>query len=168
MKTIFVFILFLFAQLTYSESLIAQNIIVHRRWKLDVPGSDIIDAGLDYPSRYTSDKGKVRIDITNKKWNERIGYQWSVDVRKSDFFWDDRIKIFARRTRDGQPYLYASLPHNINGGEVFQEVTDFDQYFFQGLRGFNDIRVQYKLEGVSVLIPAERYNTVIIYTITDS
>ena len=167
MKFIAVYILLLFPMVISSEQLVGQEIVVNRKWNLKVPESDIIDAGLDYPSTYTSGKGKVRIDITDRKWRERIGYYWSVDIQKSDIFWDDRIKIFVRRTSNGQAYSYTSFPHQINGGEVFQEVTDFNQYFFSGLRGHTNIKIQYKMEGVSVLIPAEKYETEVIYTITD-
>jgi hypothetical protein len=149
-----------------SEYSQGQKIEVNSDWSLKISSSDILDAGLDYPTSYMSKTGKIRFDITHNKSKERDGYDWSISIQKSDLFWDNQLKIFAKRTSDGLAYSNSNYPHSVGGGEVFQEITDFNQFFFSGLRGLTDIEIQYKLEGVSVLIPAEKHEAEIIYTIS--
>ncbi|MFA9372315.1 MAG: hypothetical protein ACERIH_11455 [Labilibaculum antarcticum] len=165
MKLNFIYLILIIIILN-SEYTQGQKIEIYSDWSLKVSSSDILDAGMDYPTNYMSKTGKIKFDITHNKSKERNGYDWSISIQKSDLFWDNQLKIFARRTSDGFAYSNASYAHSVDGGEVFQEIEDFNQFFFSGLRGHTDMKIQYKLKGISVLIPAEKYETEIIYTIS--
>ncbi len=58
------------------------------------------------------------------------------------------------------------LNGTITGGTSYQQVTNTDTYFFSRNRGHEGIDIQYKLQGISVIVKAERYSTNIIYTVT--
>jgi hypothetical protein len=129
-----------------------------------VPTSDITEAGTDYDRSYESGTGKVRIDITNDYWDEYFGYNWELYVHKQDVLWDSEIKIFARRTSNGTPEN-SYWETTVTGGNNYTEILNSERLFFFGLRGSNNIRVQYKLEGISLLIPVANYRTYITFTI---
>ncbi|WP_289531949.1 hypothetical protein [Labilibaculum sp. K2S] len=163
MKNIKFLILLLFCFET--ELSLCQSVTSTGKWNFKVATSDIIDAGLDYNEIYESSAQKVRIEISNGIWKEYVGYDWTVNIKKVDDNWDSSLKIYARRTDDGKP-ANNSYETYVIGGESYIEITDFSTYFFSGLRGSTKIKIQFKVEGVSVLIPVDTYTTNIVYTVT--
>lgn len=133
------------------------------KWDCVVPASDITEAGSEYIGVYESGNGEVQFSVYDKFWIELFGYSWSVSVRKSDILWDNTAGIYVQRTSDGTPYFFNG---SVSGGTTYQQVTDIDTYFFSGYRGRKDVDIQYQLQGISVVIPAQSYSTTIIYTIT--
>lgn len=137
---------------------------VNGNWSYTVPANDVTEAGSDFTGTYTSLESQVNIKVKYKGY-EVQGYSWRVSVKKLDSFWDNTASIYVRRTSDGVP-IKAGRPTTITGGTVFQQITDVDQYFFEGYRGSKFIDIQYQLQGVSVVMPAQSYSTTIIYTLT--
>ena len=143
---------------------LGQNISVKRKWTCNVRANHIGDAGEDYDRNYESGRGKVRLAIEHTFGNEIRGYNWDITVSKQDINWDQRLKIFARRTNEGTPVNYYTS--YMVGGETYMQIEDFEKIFFSGFRGHTNIKIQYKIEGVSVLIPVDVYRTNIVYTVT--
>jgi len=112
------------------------------------PGSDLI-------SSYESLVDAVDIDITG------AGNQaWQVDIRRVDANWPPAFILEARRT-SSHPDVY--------GGTAYQQVTTFDQlFFYTNVRSNNarNIKIQYRLSGVSVQVPPDTYATTVYYTVT--
>jgi hypothetical protein len=112
------------------------------------PGSDLI-------SSYQSLVDAVNIDITGA--GNDI---WQVNIRRVDTNWPPAFTLEARRT--------SSHP-NVYGGTAYQQVTTSDQlFFYTDIRANNtrNIKIQYRLSGVSVQIPPGTYATVVYYTVT--
>jgi hypothetical protein len=112
------------------------------------PGSDLI-------SSYESLVDAVDIDITGA--GNRL---WQVDIRRVDTNWLPDFTLEARRTSSDQ---------DVYGGTAYQQVTMSDQLFFYtdvSPNNARNIKVQYRLSGVSVQIPPGTYATTVYYTVT--
>lgn len=114
-------------------------------------------AGSDLNSTYTSLNNATIIDIGGAGNNN-----WRVDVRKTDATWDGNFHIFVRRTGDGS----GPGPGTISGGTSFMEVTAIDTQFFSGSRNRSNVPVAYQLQGVSLNIGPNTYNTSVTFTVT--
>ncbi len=154
-------VLFLGAQLSAQSKVKLQG-----KWNCVVPASDIIEAGSDYSGAYESLDNEVQFSVNDKNKVEQNGYGWSVSIRRSDILWDNTAKIYVRRTSNGTPHDSGNIPTTITGGTSYQQVTETETFFFSGYRGSEDIDIQYKLQGVSVVIEAQKYTTYIIYTVS--
>ncbi len=148
----------------FSNQLAAQSKVkLQGRWSCVVPPSDIAEAGSDYMEIYESGSSDVQFSVNDNFFAELFGYNWSVSIRKSDVLWDNTAEILVQRTSDGTPYLFTG---SISGGTSYQQVTDVDMYFFSGNRGRENISIQYKLQGISVVMKPQRYTTYIVYTVS--
>lgn len=94
---------------------------------------------------------------------------WQINVQLSSTAnWDPALKISVLRTGDGMGGARIT-----GGNTTFQQVTTGVQPFFNGTLvlvtlgfGRENIPVQYKIEGLSVLLPVKTYSTTILYTVT--
>ena len=149
----------LFAQLTLSTS---------GTWSQTLSAASITEAGNDFEAAYASAENQVLLGVTNGNKNsnaEKNGYLWSIYVSKSDVLWDNTVQVYARRTDEGTP-RNSSRTTLVSGGTTYQQITETDQWFFWGYRGSTGIPIQYQLQGVTVLMPAQIYRTTIVYTVT--
>jgi len=113
------------------------------------PGSDLI-------SSYESLVDAVDIDITGAG-----NALWEVDIRRVDTNWQPALTLEARRT-SSHPDVY--------GGTAYQQVIMSDQlFFYTNVRANNarNIKIQYRLGGVSVQIPPGNYTTTVSYTVIE-
>lgn len=154
---IFVSVLFL----TFSRSIcIAQvGISVMGAWATVLPVASVTEAGEDFHGTYESDPDQVLIDIlgANK-------FDYRVDVRKIDIDWHPSLQLYIHRTGSG----IGGHPHsNVTGGTNYFELTATNQQFFSGHRESSDIPVQFRLTGVSVLIPARTHVSTVMYTVIE-
>ncbi len=112
------------------------------------PGSDLI-------SSYESLVDAVDIDISG------AGNQlWQVHIRRVDTNWPPAFTLEARRT---------STDPDVYGGTAYQQVTTSDRlFFYTNVRPNNarNVKIQYRLSGVSVQIPSGTYATTVYYTVT--
>ncbi|HFA52186.1 MAG TPA: hypothetical protein ENJ95_24475 [Bacteroidetes bacterium] len=135
-------------------------------WNYSVSVNDITEAGNDFQGTYSSASNQVLIDVRQRNFffDLFFNYNWRVDIRKSDIDWHPNLVLSARRTGNGSPLFFSG---NVNGGTTYQQVSNANQSFFSGNRSRLDIPVQYRISGVSVLLPAKAYTTTVVYTVTD-
>ena len=113
------------------------------------PGSDLI-------ASYESLVDAVDIDITGAG-----NALWEVDIRRMDTNWQPAFTLEARRS-SSHPDVY--------GGTAYQQVTMSDQlFFYTNVRSNNtrNIKIQYRLSGVSVQIPPGNYTTMVYFTVLE-
>ncbi|MCD6115782.1 hypothetical protein J7K93_02100 [bacterium] len=137
----------------------AQSITVRNDWDLSIGYSDLASPPVsDLKSTYKSKIRQTRIRIRrarNKFWEVSISMSPDAD-------WPGDFHLYAKRTRDGRGREY------VEGGESFQEITQIDNYFFDGFLNRRRMWVQYRLTGVSIKIPSGTYSTTITYTVIET
>jgi len=117
-------------------------------------------AGSGFVPTHESTDDAVLIDITDTTGDSDA---WQIQVHKEDAAWISGLDLLLLRTGAG------SGTGSISGGDVLQvELTDTDQVFFEGAGDRTAIPVRLILDGVSVLIPADTYSTVLYITVIDS
>ncbi|PXY01653.1 hypothetical protein DF185_09300 [Marinifilum breve] len=149
----------------FSCSVYAQKIEVKGKWKINVSAKDILNAGNDYNTCYESSEGEVEFRVKNNWNHEYNGYSWIVYINKQDEIWHPNLKLSVRRTSDGSS-AYACYSY-IYGGGYYRNVSDRHSFFCAGYRGRDNVELQYKLEGVSLLLPVRNYKTYVTYTIVE-
>jgi len=127
-------------------------------WNIPTLSSSITKAGKNYEHIETS-----ALNHTVLKVNSLVF--WNVSVQQTvSSNWDPLLKLYVRRSGDGTGLV------TISGGSAFQQVTGASSLFFSGLLGLgfgrDNIPIQYKIEGLSVLLPAKTYTTTILFTIS--
>ncbi len=154
-------LILLFIIFFYLKSpIFSQTINVTGNWDYAISTSNITEAGLDFTGVYTSDRGQVLIDVKSNGNNN-----WYVYVRKMDVHWHDDLRIKVKRNGNGNGGGNGS---KINGGtDQYIRIKDTDRLFFSGKKNRSNIPIRFRMRKVSVLIPADTYQTTIIYTITD-
>ena len=154
----FILLFFLSFTVIYSAAKLALK--VQGNWNLgQITDNDLTGgAGSDFPSTWESPSDKVDIDVTKSE------NYWEVRVSKTDNPWPSGVQVWVRRTTDGD----ASPPTTeITGGTTYQQVTGTDQPFFSGHGDITGIKVQVKLENMSVSIGEDGFTTELSYTCTD-
>ena len=140
-------------------------ISVNGSWNQNISSSEISDAGEDFIGTYESFDDQVQIDIFQQFfWLNLFNYDWQVSIRKEDIDWNTNLLLEARRTGNGNPFLIQSI---IDGGLTYNEIISIDQLFFWGNRTTLNIPIQYKISGISLLLPATTLTTNIVYTVTE-
>lgn len=156
MKKYIVFYLFVLM----SSAAFAQSIVINSgaAWSIPSLSSTITSAGKNYEHIETSGTSQTLLKVNS-------GLLWSVSVQQSvSSNWNSALIVSVRRTGDG------------TGGAVmigtanYITLTATNQAFFSGLLGLgfsrDNVPIQYKIEGLSVLLPVKTYTTTILYTIT--
>ena len=137
----------------------SQSLHIIGSWSISVPSISISEAGNDYNTTLTSSLNQTSLDISVPVTN----ISWRVDVHKQDSFWNTSLILWVHKTGDGVGALGSSiLPV---GSTPYQQVSNLEQLFFAGTKNHVNIPVQYEIQGLSVLIPSENYNTNVIYTL---
>ena len=147
-------IFFVFLALACGSSL-AQTIQVTGSNPV-ISSASVTEAGLDYTSGASIQSSASQTTISLAPGGGFWGYYfgaWRVDVRKVNTNWDNRLKIYARRTS--------------NGSGFFGGIQNVNQSFFDGSGYRNNITIQYSISGFSVLIPVDTYSTTVMYTLID-
>lgn len=131
----------------------AQTITSLGDWDYTVSASNL-EAGKDITRTHTSSTSQVYLSVAYDD-------DWVVSVRKSDVNWDDTLILQIMRTGDG--YTYDG---SISDGESWKRIRDNDRDFFEGDDDVYFVPLQYRIRKASVLIPADTYETSVIYTVT--
>ena len=118
-------------------------------------------AGTDFVSQIESSSDLVNIDVTLTQPNGN----WRVDIRRTDVAWNGALSLYARRTADGTPGGGSNA--SITGGTTYLQLTTTDQQFFSGRRTRTGIKIQLRLNGLSVNLGQATYRTTINYTLVD-
>lgn len=145
-------ILFIFIISCIVQNVFAQSIDATGEWNYTIPTNDITEAGEDFTGIYESSVNQTYVDIENTN-------KWDVLVQKIDIDWDNTFNLFVKRTGNGIGQK------NLKGGSNYKEINNKSAKFFSGDRDRISIPLQYKIEKVSVTIPAHTYIVEIVYTI---
>lgn len=149
-------LLFTFISMCFILSVFTQSITVTGDWNFTVP-ADVTEAGLDIKNNYDSAVNQMYMDIEHNSL-------WKVTMQRYDIEWNDNFNYKVRRTGNG-----TAGKGQIEGGEKWKEIkNDKADKFFTGENTILNIPFQYKIEGVSVIIPAYMYSTDIIFTLENN
>jgi len=135
-------------------SIYTQSISVTGDWNFTVPPSEYTEAGEDIGGNYESAVNQMYMNIESND-------KWEVSVQRYDISWNDDFLYAVRRTGDG-----VSGKSKIKGGTDWKEIKDgISEKLFEGEKTILSIPFQYKIDGVSVTIPAYVYSTEVVFTI---
>lgn len=141
-----------------AYKILAISITVTGSWSLTIDETDLqAGAGSDLVAQYPSASNQVIVDIT------QTNRPWTVTIRGTVTNWHSDMRVWVRRTGDGNGHPLGS----IQGGTSWQQVTLTDQYFFEGTRRRINVPIQLGVNGVSLQIPPDTYSSTIIYTVTE-
>ncbi|MDZ7877124.1 MAG: hypothetical protein U5L45_05615 [Saprospiraceae bacterium] len=160
MKKTILFIAFILANHTAQS----QKIDANQGWAVAIPIGTITEAGNDYAASTISPTAQTLIDF---KTNRGTGYL--ISVQKIDIDWDVNLSLWVKRNGNGNGVGGNSVP--MTGGETFIQLTNVLQdFFYNGAivsRNRQNVPIQYKILGYSVLLPVKTYITTVVYTISD-
>jgi hypothetical protein len=143
----------------FISSLPSITLKANGKWTLKLDWHDIPDgAGSMYDSTHESDQNEVRLTISKTVSTDS---QWRLDVKRIDYSWNPALRIYIKRTSDG------SGDGTIQNGLTYMEITEMDQYFFEGTGDRKQIDIQFKVEGLTIDIPPNDYTTEIYYTVIE-
>lgn len=114
-----------------------------------------IKAGEDYSLETESKQDVAKLDIKKLK---KQAY-WRVTVCKNDINWDNQVKVYVRRTNSG------SGNGTVWGCTNYTQIRNMPITVLQGQGALSNIYLQYKLDGISLAVPANTYYTDIVYTL---
>lgn len=134
------------------------------RWENDMDGNNLSipnEAGTDLVSTVESTASFNLIDVGGI--SPSTG--WKITVAKEDITWNVLLIPSIQRTGNGNPCgICAGV--NIGTSTVgYAAITDAEQDFIFGAGNVSNIPLQFKIDGISLAIPAGRYQTVIVYTL---
>ena len=160
MKKITLFIAFLLGSFTAQS----QKIVANQGWSVAIPVGTITEAGNDYTTSTTSSIAQTLIDF---KTGGKSSY--TISVQKVDIDWHPHLSLWVKRNGDGNGSGGKIVP--MTGGETFIQVTNAPQIFFYDTSGEshnrNNVPIQYRILGYSVLLPVKTYTTTVVYTISN-
>ncbi len=149
----------LFSALFFSFSGVAQNInIIPLGTGTTFKTPKIKRAGDDFKNNKAKNKLKAKLKISFPNQFSQYYQYWTVEIRREDLHWDDRLSIWARRKNNTSGVYY---------GSYYRKVHNCDDFFFNGYGSKNNIQIEFELRGLSVLIPADHYETEIVFTVLD-
>jgi len=142
----------------FAQTLTINNGSAGANWTLSAPSSTITAAGKNYEHIETTGLAHTLLKVN-------AALIWSVSIQQSGTSnWDPALKIYVRRTGEGTGG--AILTGNTN----YLQLTTTAQALVGGLLGLgfsrDDIPIQYKIEGLSVLLPVKTYTTTILFTVS--
>lgn len=138
--------------LIFSTLSTAQTIRITGDWNFSIPSSDIKEAGEDFSGSYESNLNQVYIDVESNK-------TWTVLVQKNNIDWNNDLRIYVKRSGDGIG------SKKVTGGKNYRRIRNKSNNFFKGDKDRLFIPLQYKVDRVSVTIPANTYIVEIVYTL---
>lgn len=138
------------------------TIRVNGKWTITLKVADLVSSagGSDFAGVLESAVNEISVTIS--KTTDPIASPWRLDISRVDTTWDPSLVLYARRTGDG------TGDGTINGGTVYQEITNTDQIFFDGTGDRSSIDIQLKLSGVSANnLMVTTYAATVYYTVTE-
>jgi hypothetical protein len=142
----------------------SQRISVNTGWSVSIPVGTITEAGNDYSTSVTSPISQTLIDF---KTGGASSY--TISVQKVDIDWHPNLSVWVQRNGDGSGSGGLTVP--MTGGTTFIQVTNTPQIFFFDASGAshnrNNVPIQYRILGYSVLLPVKTYTTTVVYTISN-
>lgn len=90
---------------------------------------------------------------------------WKITISKQDLNWTSSFLPSVQRTSDGTP---CGTCAGVNTGKSitgYLQVTDIEQDFLFGTGSVQNINLQFKVDGISLAVPAQNYQTRVIFTL---
>ena len=142
--------------------------------KVDIEGMINIDnssytineAGEDFDGALTS-ASSFYLQISNEDfWNKKQSQtiKWRVFVHHTNDNWDEEIQLNIRREGKGIKTDGNGTP-TVHDGDNFQNVTNTPTYFFRGKDELSLIPLAVQLQGHSLSMGSEQFDTNIVFTI---
>lgn len=154
MKNFTLIVFILFSNVLFSQSI---NVETRRGWSKTISVSDITEAGNDYVGTYVSSDKQTEITIDPRRKNNTTVISIRKEYDSGD--WHPNLNLQIKRTDINNS--------DSNGGLLFQTITDMDAFFFNTEGKQEDVPLQYRINGISVLLPVQDYTTTIIFTVYD-
>lgn len=157
-----IIVLVLFSVTAYSQTISASP-----GWNYSVTSGTVSEAGSDYSISPTSATNQTLVSITGLGI---FGDTFTVRVNKLDSDWNNNLSLQVIRTGAGTAGGFGG--GSITGGSSYITLTNSPQVFFSGTTGFlsgsrTSIPIQYRITGISVLLPVKTYTTTVVYTLSD-
>lgn len=134
------------------------------KWSTDLDGDDLVDAneaGSDLNSTLETSSTFNQLDIAGINPTTT----WKVTVSKEDINWTSTFIPSVQRTSIGSP-CGSCAGVNIGTSSVgYVQVTDIEQDFIFGAGVVNNIDLQYKIDGITLAVDADTYQTRIVFTL---
>lgn len=147
-----------------------QSIRVNGSWTPSVSATAITEAGNDYGSSYVVESlpNQTLVDLQRGGSFFQIYLSnWRVDISRNDINWDNSLQLEARRTGNGNGTGWWIFAPSISNGTAYQAVQPANSSFFTGNGIYRNIPIQYRIRGLSVLIPVDTYSTEVVYTLLE-
>ncbi len=131
----------------------------------------VSEAGEDFPSSVVPESS-ARINLEYRYWLDSWFYgayvNWNVQISHDPEpgKWDDALKLYIRRTGNGQRDSWWGTPILTGGGE-FKEITESTNDFFSGSYGTINIPISFMLSGASLTMGARDLKTTIVITYSE-
>ncbi len=149
----FILLLLFFPHSAYGIAITAAG-----SWTETINSSDLASgAGSNLSNNYESSSNATTLEIENCSGD---GDNWRVYVRRSNVNWHNDLHIYVQRKTDGDG------GGSISGGDSYHVITDSDTQFFSGAGNRSNIKLQYKLSGMSISVPPNAYSATITYTVS--
>ena len=146
---------------------VAQSITVTGSWNPAINTNVITEAGNDYASGYAiesaANQSSINLTLGGGFFNILFN-SWRVDVQRSDILWHSSLILETRRTSNGTGSFLGSIAN----GTAYQRVNTNSQSFFDGTGSYNNVNIQYRISGMSILTPVNTYSTSVIFTLIDN
>lgn len=129
----------------------------------------INDAGSDFAVTVESESSLyIAINFGNF-WDKSFNPNspWRIEVQKSDYNWNNNLVLETVRAGNGINSNNRNKPPKINDGTNYQTVNNLSGYFFSGRGEIEDIPINFRISGMSVVNGAQDFETKIIFTIYD-
>ncbi|WP_341224755.1 hypothetical protein [uncultured Arcticibacterium sp.] len=154
----------------------AQLTVTGTDWVPSIDASSVTEAGIDYASDFSIESlvNQSEMDVT-PILSALLPplFNWTVQASMTSVVnWHPNLELALRRSGDGTGSSLSTglglgltiISPRINGGENYQSLTVVPTTFFTGRARYQDIPIQYKISGLSVLIPTKTYSTDVLYT----
>ena len=154
MKNFTLIVFILISNVLFSQSI---KVETRRGWSKTISASDIKEAGNDYVGTYESSDKQTEITISDRDKDDETRVLVRKEYDSGD--WHPDLILQIKRTDTNEK--------DSSGGLLFQTITDMDAFFFNTEGKQEDVPLQYKISGISVLLPVQEYTTTIIFTVYD-
>lgn len=129
----------------------------------------INDAGSDFALTVESESPLYVAIIFGNFWDKSSNPNapWRIEVQKSDYNWNNNLVLETVRAGNGINSKNRNKPTNIYDGTNYQTVNNMSGYFFSGRGEIEEIPVNFKITGMSVVNGAQDFETKVVFTIYD-
>ena len=129
----------------------------------------INDAGSDFSVTVESESPLYVAIIFGNFWDKSSNPNapWRIEVQKSDYNWNNNLVLETVRAGDGINSKNRNKPTKIYDGTNYQTINNMSGYFFRGRGEIEEIPVNFKINGMSVVNGAQDFETKIVFTIYD-